>query len=288
MVLFGTEGNMQMKHESLVVGIVVLAVFGAGCEDRTALDETPCPCDPGWVCDKSKGEPGVCVKKTGDGGSPEQTPLPQQDAARDDAPAAMDFVGTWKGYVENHTFDSGSDEVELVLSPGGQPGALSGYVVFGKGVPPPADPDVGFPQDGQWQSFLQEGFQFHLLDITVAGPRIKFEASQLEQWKEWCEAQPTTYLWNDTEYGCVPNWAFMGDGTDCYLFTDDQKLKIDCAKIELCGHWGVCDCDASACTASTIWPSMTFDMTRTNASLDGSVAGLYGGGGNLNVRLQKQ
>jgi hypothetical protein len=281
---------MQMKHEGLVVGIVALAFCGAGCEDRTPLNETPCPCDPGWVCDKSKGEPGVCVKETVDGGSPEQAPWYQYDAALGDAKVVLDFVGTWKGYVENHTFDSGSDEVELVLSPGAEPGALAGYVVFGKGVPPPVDPDVGFPQESQWLSFLQEGFQFHLVDITVAGPRIKFKASYCEQWKEWCEAQTTTYLWFEDEYGCVPNWGFMGDDTGCYLINDKlgQTLKVDCAKIDLCAPGHVCICDATGCTSNAEGPTMAFDMTRTNASLDGSVANLPGGGGILNVRLQKQ
>jgi len=298
---------------SRLLGVMALViVIGAGCANRVQTDGTPCPCAPGWDCDKSGGEPGVCVKASQsgdvtvhptdgaptDGAPTDGLPWYAQDAPSDAITAAL-FIGTWKGYVENYTFASGSDTVLVVLSPGVQPGTLSGHVAFGNGAPPATfDPEEGYPPNGS-KTFMQEGFQFHVMEVVVTGSRLRFKLAHREQWKAWCKAQ-TSYAdeSNPGIFACVHNWAFnptgSDAGTDCYQTNPQtsEQVKVDCGKYELCRYGsGVCSCDASGCTVKLI-PGISFDLTHTEgkgvSSLDGSIKELPGAGSMLNVRLQRQ
>jgi hypothetical protein len=54
----------------------------------------------------------------------------------------------WTGYIENHTFTSGSDAIALEFATDAK-GIVAGTIIFGMGTPPPpaSDPNVGYPSN---------------------------------------------------------------------------------------------------------------------------------------------
>jgi hypothetical protein len=196
------------------------------------------------------------------------------------------LVGTWKGYVEAHTFSSGSDAVALVITDG----APNGRIVFGQGTPPPpaTDPDVGYPpgEDAGFMSLPFEGFEHTLQEGNVSGDRVRFKVSTRELWKVWCALQtPFETDLGSGSYGCLPNWGYSTGPSGCEMQNPDtgESVQVDCGKLELCGMAGVCECTASGCEAAQ-FADIAFDLDHVGNELDGSITL----SGVKNVRLDKQ
>jgi hypothetical protein len=197
------------------------------------------------------------------------------------------LVGTWVGYVENHYFASGSDEVRIVITDG----APSGYVVFGNGMPPPApDPNTGYPPSndpggvagagGRYAIDVYEGFRYTALAGNVTRDRVRFKIKSSELWQEWCALQTPVPLQDGSEgYGCMPNLGYSSDGTRCF----QADKQVDCGKLQLCTS-GVCECTAQSCKAYG-YGDTVFDLDHKAKELDGSVNGIFG---LHNVRLTQE
>ena len=120
---------------------------------------SPCPCASGYVCCDS----GVCAADSAGCGA---------------ATAALSLAaqGRWTGYIENASFRSGSDLIELSFSVDGS-GRLSGTVFVGNAMPPaaPTDPDVGWPTDRAYDATYVEGFPYEARDIRWETARLKLD-----------------------------------------------------------------------------------------------------------------
>jgi hypothetical protein len=203
------------------------------------------------------------------------------------------LAGTWVGYVESYKFGDGSDAVTMTLSDTGV-----GTTFFGSGpaLPPPTDPDVGYPPSGVDP---REGFDFTNLQPTFAAPRLTLSISSNEVHKKWCEIQTVIYPAYNAEsdggcgpllgYNCLPNAATQG-GSPCFWSSCDHPTwtQVDCGKMTLCGSMGgVCSCTSTSCTVATPTAgNIAFDVQLSGNKLDGSVTGLDGG--TLNVHLTRQ
>jgi len=213
------------------------------------------------------------------------------DVKLGDAADVVNFIGTWVGYVENHTFSSGSDAIKITLAPGTAVGSLQGTVVLGKGdpPPPPQDPEVGYPQglDDDLHPYLPyEGFVYTCLSPTVPQQkRLKFTIQLEELWKAWCELQTKTYPFAES-YQCVPPGAFHHSSQGCTLDNalTGAKEAVDCGKWTLCSAgMGVCSCTATSCTVD-LKGGASFDLSLSGNELS-SVKGLSGVN---NVKLTRQ
>jgi hypothetical protein len=199
------------------------------------------------------------------------------------------LVGTWVGYVENHYFPSGSDEVRIVITDG----APSGYVVFGNGMPPPApDPNTGYPPSSSGGAAgaagaagagaapgleVYEGFRYTILAGNVTRDRVRFKVESHELWKEWCALQTPVPLQDGSGgYGCLPNlgWSSGPEGCRIYDPNTGAERVVDCGKVQLCS-FRVCECTAQSCKA-TGYGDTVFDLDHKAKELDGSVNGSFG------------
>jgi hypothetical protein len=196
------------------------------------------------------------------------------------------LTGTWVGYVENHTFPSGSDAVRLTIR-GASDGWFCGAIRFGadRPQPPPAtNPDIGYPPELDPVYFVSmpfEGFAHTLINGSVSGKRVKFQARLNELWKGWCALQ-TPYQLNDSDiYMCLPGWAAMTgstspDGGDaaagCVMIDPDkrQQVPVDCGKLDLCRNHVVCTCDATSCFATPDTERYDFDGQVEGGELKGT------------------
>lgn len=201
------------------------------------------------------------------------------------------FTGTWKGYVENHQFEDGSDALKMTLA--SVTASVSGQVTLGDSppLPPPSDPNVGYPPGvsgggpGGWQK-VYPGFAYSLLEASFDGQRLQAKIALAEPFKQWCELQ-TSYVdeVNPGMYACLPNWGGAGSNGACFQENPKtgQKVSVDCGKFELCALGGSpCKCSASGCTAE-LTAGIKFDIVLAPPKADGSVAGL--GTGLNNVHL---
>jgi hypothetical protein len=222
----------------------------------------------------------------------------------DGAATSNPLSGTYSGYIESFTFPDGSDTVAMTLTFAAG-GAVTGTVRFGTAalLPPPTDPDVGYPpgygSPGSPQT-PYEGFDFTARGGTYAAPpRVQLAVATPEIWQKWCDLQTTTYPQYDSEtdggcgtllgYGCLPNVATMGGTSGCSWTSCDHPTPtpVDCGKLALCGMQ-LCQCTATGCDLP-IGNSgdVAFDMRLTAGALDGTVVGL-GSGAPLNVYLTRQ
>src|SRR4029078_5991007 len=97
---------------------IAVGLAGQGCADKVATAISPCPCAAGYVCCSS----GVCA--------------PSEDSCGTAAAALSAAAhGRWTGYVENASFWSGSDAIDLSFSVDAS-GTLSGTVFVGHSMPP--------------------------------------------------------------------------------------------------------------------------------------------------------
>jgi hypothetical protein len=65
------------------------------------------------------------------------------------------------------------------------------------------------------------------------------------------------------------------------------ETPVDCAKWDLCTFDTPCTCSATGCQVRpSTQPDLTFDLTVTGATADGTIAGLLGDHGVHFVRAQ--
>jgi len=169
-----------------------------------------------------------------------------------------DYAAVWEGYAEAFEFNSGSDRIRVVLDEHGE-----GTFEVGEAepLPPPSDPDVGYPPGGVGPAApvvpggLYSGFSYTVRAATVEDRRLRLGVMPREVHKQWCELQtPILDEFNSTPeqeyYYCVPNWSSSSGGDNvCSQRHPDggPSVPIDCGKLGLCEHGGACYCTADGC-----------------------------------------
>jgi len=168
-----------------------------------------------------------------------------------------DFAGNWDGYAELYTFgDGASDRVRLAMDLSGQPTIRFGDAAL---LPPPTDPDVGYPVPSNDPAFdswaaLRDDVLYPLHDLTLAAGRIRFGVNLYDFFAAWCELQ-TPVPSTSSGYRCDNDAQLvagtMDEATDtCHMtFADGSVETVNCGKWLRCVGWPVCDCTASGCAA---------------------------------------
>jgi hypothetical protein len=185
----------------------------------------------------------------------------------------------WTGYIENFHFDSGSDAIAIQITSMSPP--LTGTVLLGAGpeLPPPSDPDVGYPPGfGQTEqssaNLPYEGFHFTITQGEVSADRIRFHIGQGEIWKDWCALQPPVLIdgSDPPRYDCLQNTSASMTGNTCMA----GEEPIDCGKLVICRINHACVCTADSCTARK-GRDVSFDLALVTGGAHGSVEGLPSG-----------
>jgi hypothetical protein len=212
-----------------------------------------------------------------------------------------DYAASWDGYVEAHSFASGTDRVRLVLDENGE-----GYLQLGDValLEAPSDPDVGYPPNVTYSypatSLVgtTEGFRYTALAASVQNSRIQLGVFGQEVYADWCALQ-TPYYWEsasqggETFYNCIPEGG-VSFGEECSVSTATENIPFDCNKLGLCSYGiGPCTCSADGCAAPLPTGNSIAELsTRLDGALEDAGATLVGtlllDGQRLNVRLDRQ
>jgi hypothetical protein len=236
-----------------------------------------------------------------------------------------DYAASWDGYAEAYTFmPDGSDRVRLTIDANGQGTLEVGNAAL---LPPPTDPNVGYPPGlvidspelapaltGQ----LVEGFLFPIYATRVQADRIQLGAQSTDLYAAWCALQtpipsyettitpdggiPTSISGASdagvvsTFYTCAPNLPSMiSPTTGCVLINPDQTtIPIDCGKFALCEGSLGCQCNASGCASEQVAAGTPVGNygTELDGTLDSTGTTLTGtlnlDGTRVTVVLQKQ
>ncbi len=231
-----------------------------------------------------------CGGHTLDVGSTDGGPA-SGDLERDASPSPP-AGPVWNGILENAQLADGSNGLTMTLSVAAD-GSATGTLLLGDGalLRPPSDPDAGYPPgvtdavpSGPLGFF--EGFAYTMLDGRLSGATLTFRVAELELWTQWCKIQTTTYSWgSDFEtdagplYSCEPHEAASLSPMGCALqdpvtITD---VPVDCGKLDLCSYSTPCTCSATGCQVNpSTQPDLTFDLTVTGATADGTISGFLG------------
>jgi hypothetical protein len=213
------------------------------------------------------------------------------------APASSPIDGVWQGYIESFKLPSGSDQLTASISVSAT-GAVMGTLVFGgypATLPPPTDPNVGYPPDFRPERTMvvAESFAYDVLQGTSTGSAptrvvVKIQPSQV--WKQWCELQTEIYEWpssggGPSMYGCLPNWGFTS-GSVCSQPdpATGESVPRDCGKLSLCVVTMQCRCTKTGCTVPLDSPGLALDMSISGDSATGTI---NLGTGTTNVHLKK-
>jgi hypothetical protein len=188
------------------------------------------------------------------------------------------YAGSWDGYVEAYTFPSGTDRVRVVLDVNG-----NGHLQVGDGAlaPPPADPDVSYPdalrayytQHPPMESpfpNLWDGLDYPVAGARTESERIRFSIDPVAApgFKQWCELQTSiAYVAdvNPTYYTSCPHMGHYQTETGCTYSPDmgQTELPVDCGRLVLCS---ACACTESSCTISSA-PLMVDNVVVAQAYL---------------------
>jgi hypothetical protein len=152
------------------------------------------------------------------------------------------YEGTWDGYAEARTFESGSDRVRITLDAEG-----NGTIELGDApaIPPFTDPDSGYPT--AWHApgasvsvrdYVEphEGFLYPVLEAAVTSGRLKFGFWTTDLVKDWCEAQAPTLL------ASTPPGYSCGESAECAPGNPSA-----CGQYDTC--MSACSCDATSCSS---------------------------------------
>ena len=206
-----------------------------------------------------------------------------------DRAALSSYAAVWEGYVEAHTFESGSDRVRLVLNDNGQ-----GTVTFGEAAarPMPTDADNPFPDLQpihidllQYEKF-HEGFEHEIANALVEEERLRARTEPTNVYGEAaCALQtPVAPICEQDEcpYHCGPdpNGVAYRDNR-CFLASDDTE--VSCQKLELCSPVGICECTSTECFAQ-----MPGDAIVLDGALDEAGTKLVGSLDSHTIRLTRQ
>ena len=241
------------------------------------------------------------------------------------ATSVLAFAGSWDGYAEAYTFEpDGSDRVRLTITTNGQGSLEVGNAAL---LPPPTDPNVGYPPGGSDAglgfllppdtSQLTEGFLYPLYATQAQGDRIQLGANPEDLYAAWCALQ-TPYVSYETafshdagytsvvpgivdggtveaSYRCLPNEGSMSGPNGCALLgPDGGSTPVNCGKLSLCGFGAVCTCSASGCVSQQVPPGTLVSNypVELDAMLDSTGRTLTGtlnlDGNRVTVVLQKQ
>jgi hypothetical protein len=199
-------------------------------------------------------------------------------------PGTLGGSQKWTGYIENHTFPSGSDAIVLKFATDAK-GVVAGSIVFGMGTSPrPAtDPNVGYPANllagalgfgpGGGSGYVAEGYSYSFDGGSLDGQRLRFEVNLAQLWAGWCALQKPA---SDGSGGCLPNWGAMANAQAnmCAQFEPktNNPVPVDCSKLFLCwGPGAVCSCPANTCGVTTQGVDVaTFDVFVTDGTASGS------------------
>ncbi|WP_437527142.1 hypothetical protein WME79_42265 [Sorangium sp. So ce726] len=198
-------------------------------------------------------------------------PSPDSPDSNDSSAAAL-LIARWEGYIENYQFPSGTDVIQLDIDTV-EGTSIQGKVRFGAGasVPPPVDPDVGYPPsadpDHRYDTHVpSEGFDFTMFGAQLTDRRLLFFIDPRELWKGWCELQTSYPVSPGSEtYLCMPNEGWSGGPDVCY----QGGQPADCGYLELCGSF-ICDCRESGCTVDA-QSAVGFDVAIDEQEANGSI-----------------
>jgi hypothetical protein len=280
--------TLKRSFESTLVAFTVaLAGLASACDETHVLGDAP-----GGQAGQT-GSPDGGTPTGGTAGSP-SGPSPGTAGAKAD-PTTLGPAQSWTGYVENHTFPSGSDALALEFAVDAN-GVAAGTIVFGKGTPPPpaTDPNVGYPPDlfafggltlgpSARTLYVAEGYRYAFDRGSFDGHRLRFGVDMWQLWAGWCALQTPA---SDGSGGCLPNWSstFDSAANKCSQTNPQTKkeVPVDCGKLSLCGIGpGVCSCTSAGCGPSTPSNVSTFDVFVTSDTASGSVQGSPLGAGNV-------
>lgn len=197
-----------------------------------------------------------------------------------------DYAATWDGYAEAYTFGpDASDRVHLVIGSDGQGTLEVGDTAL---LPPPTDPNVGYPSSGDPASAdgpvrnLSGGVLYPIYATRVQESRIQTGVKPSDYYAAWCALQTSYYdlsgymssgvvldggaggnaggLVPIFSYGCLPGLGGSSTGTgasqQCFVQIDStdggySSQSVNCGKFVLCTS-NVCACTATSCTAAPI------------------------------------
>jgi hypothetical protein len=178
--------------------------------------------------------------------------------------ALADYVGTWNGYTEGYAVRStGSDRLRLTIAPSGK-----GTVEFGDAepVPPPTDPNAGYPPDfdarygavgGDNVYDPTDGFRYPLHEPQIVADRLRFGIFPNDLFDPWCALMKPLLLSDYGEYGCTHfDWRahdmpeVCGELACCATLRDIDGgyFGVDCMKFYYCAIH-LCECTAKSCSA---------------------------------------
>jgi hypothetical protein len=176
--------------------------------------------------------------------------------------------GVWNGTLENAQLSNGSNRLTMTLSVGPD-GVANGTLLLGDGalLAPPSDPNVGFPPGTQFPTFPSplgffEGFPYTMLDGHLSGSKLTFGLADAELWAQWCSLQKPLSA------------SHVPDGGVIYSCTS-TNLDSSRSHFYLCSSYA-CDCSATACRGAQIPPNLSFALTISGATADGTISGELG------------
>lgn len=205
-----------------------------------------------------------------------------------DRSALTSYAAVWEGYVEAHTFRSGSDRVRLVLNEDGQ-----GTLTLGEGVPRPMPTDADDPFPDLESIFVEmlltdkfhEGVEHEIASTLVEDDRLRAHTEPTNIYGDAacalqtpvepaCEQEGCPYTCSSTQ----PGGYIHRDGR-CFAAADDTE--VSCAKEDLCRL--VCECTSSECFARSPGAPIVLD-----GALDEAGTQLVGSLDTHTVRLTRQ
>jgi hypothetical protein len=215
-----------------------------------------------------------------------------------DRSALCSYAAVWEGYVEAHTFGSGSDRVQLVLDESGQ-----GSVTFGEGTPRPmpTDPVVPFPDLDEYRftillnQVVHEGLPYEIGEARIEAERLRVRTGPFNVYRAAACALQTPIdrgedLPDEERYTCMESSAIIVVEGRCYVpdssvAHDEQPLdhEVSCQQWQVCSS---CVCDATGCAGQMQAPFVIDGaLDATGTRLEGSVANALGP---HTIRLTKQ
>jgi hypothetical protein len=265
--------RMPVANRGLAALMVVAGYLAVGaCASSIPTEGRSCPCGVGSVCcaDNTCARDQVsCPAPAPTMSTPPVTPL--SDSLREEA------RGQWTGYVENFSFPSGSDAIQLSFAVSGN--GLTGTVILGQGSPPPpaTDPDapwpVGWPAPSEGFRYARtiEGFAYTAHDIRSENQRIRFTVLLTDAYLPWCALQ-TTYRDAQGNFACMPNVGWSNDGSGQCVLNTTPTTTVPCARIDMCVPGGtICACSAQGCVSAEGMPT-SFDIALRGGVGDGSMS----------------
>ena len=176
------------------------------------------------------------------------------------------YAATWDGYVEAYAFWSGTDRIHLSLDATGNG---SFRVGDGADLPPPTNPDVGYPAAvasdaatlgiGDRTENVFDGVAYPVANSRVESERIRLTVDPHSAFVAWCAMQTPALDPGATPplYSCVVDGVGLKPTGECITIREGQEEPIDCGKVVICTYG--CVCDALSCSAGPSYSPIELD-----------------------------